>query len=85
MSGFSTRREFFRSIRETLVTEVPLQLLHKDWKQRLGSRGKGVGFEDVRNHAWLRGVNWEDVRDKSLKPPYQPDVSRAMLLLYLDS
>lgn len=40
-------------------------LLRKNPKERLGSRGK----DEVRNHPFFRGINWDDVLNRRLEPP----------------
>lgn len=48
------------------------RLLNKDPKHRLGS-GKG-DVEDIKKHQWFRELNWEDLLDLKIEPPYKPKV-----------
>jgi hypothetical protein len=52
-----------------------LQLLERNVSQRLGCRPHGQGFQDIQNHAWLQGVDWEVLDMKEVQPPFVPDVS----------
>ena len=44
-------------------------LLDRDPVSRLGSNG---GAEEVRQHQWLKGVDWAKVHKKQYKPPIDP-------------
>jgi len=44
------------------------KLLCKDPKKRLGFNGA----EEVKSHPFFAGVNWQDVYDKKLTPPFIP-------------
>lgn len=56
---------------------ICLQLLTREWKDRLGCRSRGRGITDVRTHEWMVDMNWDEIQAKSLPPPFVPDVSRA--------
>ena len=34
-------------------------------------------MDDVRNHDWMQGMDWERLRAKTLPSPFVPDVSRG--------
>eukprot|EP00943_MAST-04B_sp_MAST-4B-sp1_P004443 g4443.t1 len=34
--------------------------------------GKRLTFDEIKKHRWLQNVNWEDVRNRKLIPPFQP-------------
>jgi hypothetical protein len=42
--------------------------LKRKCKERLG---KG-GIHELKEHAWLRGVNWSDIYRKEVESPYRP-------------
>ena len=44
------------------------QLLEKDPKKRIGTNG----IEELKNHAYFADIDWDDVLQKKLKPPYIP-------------
>ncbi|XP_037668380.1 intraflagellar transport protein 52 homolog isoform X3 [Choloepus didactylus] len=46
-------------------------LLHKDQRQRLGSK---ADFLDIKNHVFFSPINWDDLYHKRLTPPFNPNV-----------
>ncbi|XP_063236589.1 cAMP-dependent protein kinase catalytic subunit 3 isoform X2 [Bacillus rossius redtenbacheri] len=49
------------------------KLLSQDRTKRLGNMKNGA--EDVKRHRWFKGIEWQDVYDRRLKPPIVPTVS----------
>ncbi|KAJ1935763.1 Serine/threonine kinase, partial [Kickxella alabastrina] len=47
-------------------------LLEKDPSKRLGSSPNDA--EDIMRHSFFAGVNWDDVLNKKIPPPYVPDI-----------
>jgi protein-serine/threonine kinase len=47
-------------------------LLKVDPKERLGSGPRDA--EEIKEHEFFKGVNWKNVIDRKLKPPYRPHV-----------
>ncbi len=45
------------------------KLLNTDAHTRLGSKKDA---EDVRKHEYFKGVNWKNILEKKIKPPYKP-------------
>jgi RAC serine/threonine-protein kinase len=45
-------------------------LLQKDPEVRLGGSKRDV--EEVKSHAFFGGINWLDLADKKIKPPFRP-------------
>ena len=63
--------------------DLIINLLIFDPKSRLGS---GVdGGEKIKNHKFFKGVNWKDVWDKKLEPPFIPNLKSDQDLKYFDS
>ena len=50
-------------------------LTHKNPLRRLGSRKKG-GIKSIKKEPFFKGVNWDDVLEKKLKPPYNPSIQK---------
>ncbi|KAJ2459163.1 Serine/threonine kinase [Coemansia sp. RSA 2424] len=47
-------------------------LLEKDPSKRLGSGPSDA--EDIMKHSFFTGINWDDVLNKKIPPPYVPDI-----------
>ena len=63
--------------------DLIINLLIFDPKSRLGS---GVdGGEKIKNHNFFKGVNWKDVWDRTLEPPFVPNLKSDQDLKYFDS
>ncbi|KAL0276314.1 UNVERIFIED_CONTAM: hypothetical protein PYX00_003907 [Menopon gallinae] len=62
--------------------DVLCKLLEKDKTKRLGS---GYGdFEDVKSHSFFKYINWDDLINKKIKPPFNPQVEGVMDLKHID-
>lgn len=48
-------------------------ILQVDLSKRFGNLKNGV--DDIKNHAWFKPVNWTDLRNQAVKPPFVPKVS----------
>jgi hypothetical protein len=46
-----------------------LGLTNKNPQKRLGIKG---GASQIKNHKFFSEVNWDDVKNKKLKPPIVP-------------
>ncbi|EIN10012.1 kinase-like protein [Punctularia strigosozonata HHB-11173 SS5] len=49
------------------------QFLERDPKKRLGCRPHGQGISDIEQHPWFRSIDWDQVNNKALTPPFTPD------------
>ena len=59
------------------------KLLIFEPKDRLGS---GVdGGEKIKNHSFFTGINWDDVWNKKIEPPFVPNLKDEQDLKYFDS
>lgn len=58
---------------DPVAKDLIKRLLVHDRTRRLGSMKNGA--EDVKGHRWFKGVQWEDVGKRKLKPPIVPAVS----------
>jgi len=51
------------------------KLLTADLGKRYGNLKCGV--EDIKTHKWFKDVNWEDLLEKKITPPFKPAVKNA--------
>ncbi|XP_036178312.1 serine/threonine-protein kinase Sgk2 isoform X2 [Myotis myotis] len=56
-------------------------LLHKDQRQRLGSK---ADFTEIKNHVFFSPINWDDLYHKRLTPPFNPNVEGPADLKHFD-
>ncbi|XP_061066018.1 serine/threonine-protein kinase Sgk2 isoform X3 [Eubalaena glacialis] len=56
-------------------------LLHKDQRQRLGSK---TDFLEIKNHVFFSPINWDDLYHKRLTPPFNPNVAGPADLKHFD-
>eukprot|EP00040_Diaphanoeca_grandis_P005494 m.33064 g.33064 ORF g.33064 m.33064 type:complete len:505 (+) comp16752_c0_seq2:361-1875(+) len=49
-------------------------LLTKVVDRRLGSSSFG-GVSKIKSHKWFKGVNWDDIENRTIKPPIVPTVT----------
>lgn len=57
-------------------------LLDRDPRRRLGAR---EGVRDLKRHPFLRNINWEDMSDKEVIPPFKPSITSDTDTSYFDS
>ena len=62
--------------------DLIIKLLNIDPKKRLGS-GKN-GFKDLKNHKYFENINWDDLENKKIKPPFVPNIDNSIDLKYFD-
>ena len=58
------------------------KLLNLDPKQRLGSGPNG--FKNLKNHKYFENINWDDLENKKIKPPFIPVIDDPLDLKYFD-
>ena len=46
-----------------------------DPTKRLGSGP--TGGDEIMNHPWFAGVDWNAIKDKKIKPPFKPKLQSA--------
>ena len=51
------------------------KLLTREPELRLGSGPTDA--QEIMSHAFFRNINWDDVRDKKVPPPFQPQITSA--------
>ena len=59
------------------------RLLEKDPAKRLGS---GIlGCEEIKKHKWFSTIDWKNLYNKELKPPFKPILKSDLDTSYFDS
>ncbi len=53
-----------------LVKDLIVHLLTKEREKRLGFRG----INEILNHHFFKDVNWNDVEESKLEPPFRPNL-----------
>jgi len=59
-----------KSLHSLWFQDLIKKLLVIDRTKRIGNLKAGA--EDVKRHKWFKGVDWEDVYYRKLKPPLVP-------------
>jgi protein-serine/threonine kinase len=59
------------------------KLLILDPNERLGSGPEGG--EKIKNHPFFKGINWKNVQDRKIKPPFIPKLKKETDLKYFDT
>ena len=62
----------FPSFMSAVAKELLSGLLVKDPAKRLG--GGPEGAEVIKSHAFFASINWKDLVEKKLEPPFRPQV-----------
>ncbi|THH27607.1 hypothetical protein EUX98_g6580 [Antrodiella citrinella] len=52
-------------------------LLEKNPKLRLGCRSRSRGIDDIHDHAWFAGLDWDALDNKAIQPGFVPDMKKA--------
>ena len=52
-----------------------MRLLAKNVQQRLGNQSGGV--QDIRKHAWFTDFNFQKFQEKTMTPPWVPQLKSA--------
>ena len=58
------------------------KLLNLDPKKRLGSGTNG--FKNLKSHKYFESINWDDLENKRIKPPFIPVIDGPLDLKYFD-
>lgn len=62
--------------------KILINLLEKDSTKRLGS---GYGdFDDIKQHEFFKTINWDQLMQRRITPPFNPSVNGVMDLQHID-
>ncbi|CAH2292749.1 serine threonine- kinase Sgk2 isoform X3 [Pelobates cultripes] len=65
----------------TATCDILRGLLHKDQHSRLGAK---TDFLEIKNHVFFSPINWDDLYNKRIPPPYNPNVAGPADLRHFD-
>ena len=69
---------YFRNKRfKTNFSLGVVQLLQKDKTKRLGAKRD---FEEVQSKAFFSDINWDDLYNRKIQPPYNPNVVSCLFI-----
>lgn len=57
-------------------------LMAKDPRKRLGYGSKGI--EEIKNHAFFNGIDWDLMEIKNAEVPFKPTLQSAIDTKYVD-
>jgi len=60
---------------ENVAKDLIRKLLVIDRTKRIGNLKNGA--DDIKNHKWFKGLDWEEVYQRKLKAPFVPKVTSA--------
>ena len=60
------------------LKDLILKLIAKEPERRLGHKGA----EEVKSHPFFKGIHWEDVLKKRLRPPFVPTLTSQQDVRY---
>ena len=62
-----------KKVKNSVTRDFICKLLTKDPNKRLGANG----VEEIKSHPYFEDINWEDLYNKKLKPPFDPKVKNT--------
>lgn len=66
----SSKVKFTNNVNPVAIDLIS-KLLDKTPSQRLGASGG----EEIMRHPWFYDVNWDDIYNKTVQPPFVPDIN----------
>ena len=72
----------YPSFMDEKAQDLISKFLEIDPNKRLGCGENG--WKDVKNHKFFDGVNWDDAKEKKLKPPFIPEVQNDEDIKYFE-
>ena len=46
---------------------------------------KRIGFNQIKNHEFFKGINWDNIESKIIEPPFIPNVNESNLYKYFNT
>lgn len=62
-----------KKVQSPVTRDFIEKLLTKDPSKRLGANG----VEEIMEHEYFKGINWDDLCERKIKPPYNPKVKTS--------
>ena len=53
--------------------------MHKNVSKRLGCVAAHGGEEAIKHHSFFKSINWVDMENRAVKPPFRPKIVREEL------
>ena len=50
--------------------------MHKNVSKRLGCVAAHGGEEAIKHHSFFKSINWVDMENRAVKPPFRPKIVR---------
>ena len=57
------------------------QFMHKNVSKRLGCVAAHGGEEAIKHHSFFKSINWVDMENRAVKPPFRPKIVRVELYI----
>ena len=52
--------------------------MHKNVSKRLGCVAAHGGEEAIKHHSFFKSINWVDMENRAVKPPFRPKIVSAL-------
>ena len=79
-SAILTEEIYFSSSMSTICSAECIDcikgFLTRDITKRLGVKEMG-GYETIKKHPFFKSINWDDLEQKKIKPPFVPEVKKT--------
>lgn len=66
------------------LKELLFILLNKDPQERVGEGQNASDISSLRNHRWFYDLNWDDIIERKLTPPFVPHLKNSLDLSNFD-
>lgn len=59
-----------------LLSKDPLGKTNKNLEDTL-KKNSGISFEEIKQHPWCQGINWQRMLKKKYTPPFRPNLKKS--------